>query len=143
MLAQHHIPPAGSGRRNQRTAEPAPPPPLPQARVVSHRPQSGLVLGHHQALGAGHLGPAKWTYFYIYVILDIFSRYVVGWMVAPQESAALAQRLLSATCKKQGIIPGQLAIHADRGPSMKSKPVAFLAGGSGGHQNPQPPPCLQ
>jgi len=72
------------------------------------------------------LGPVKWTYFYLYVILDIFSRYVVGWMVAPQESAALAQRLLSGTCKKQGIIPGQLTIHADRGSSMKSKPVAFL-----------------
>ncbi len=47
-------------------------------------------------------------------------------MVAPQESAALAKRLLSVTCEKQGIIPGQLTIHADRGPSMKSKPVAFL-----------------
>ena len=72
------------------------------------------------------LGPAKWTYFYLYVILDIFSRYVVGWMVAPQESAALAKRLLSATGEKQGIIPGQLTIHADRGTSMKSKPVAFM-----------------
>ena len=72
------------------------------------------------------LGPVKWTYFYLYVILDIFSRYVVGWMVAPQESAALAKRLLSATCEKQGIIPEQLTIHADRGPSMKSKAVAFL-----------------
>jgi putative transposase len=72
------------------------------------------------------LGPAKWTYFYLYVILDIFSRYVVGWMVAHQESAALAKRLITATCAKQSIIPGQLTIHADRGPSMKSKPVAFL-----------------
>jgi len=72
------------------------------------------------------LGPVKWTYFYLYVILDIFSRYVVGWMVAPQESGALAKRLLSATCEKQDIIPEQLTIHADRGPSMKSKAVAFL-----------------
>lgn len=72
------------------------------------------------------LGPVKWTYFYLYVILDIFSRYVVGWMVAHRESTALAKRLISATCEKQSIIPGQLTIHADRGPSMTSKPVAFL-----------------
>ncbi len=72
------------------------------------------------------LGPAKWTYFYLYVILDIFSRYVVGWMVAPNESAELAQRLIGETCRKQGIAPGQLILHADRGASMKSKPVAFL-----------------
>ena len=72
------------------------------------------------------LGPAKWTYFYLYVILDIFSRYAVGWMVAHRESAALAQRLISQTCDQQGILPGQLTIHADRGSSMKSKPVALL-----------------
>jgi putative transposase len=72
------------------------------------------------------LGPAKWTYFYLYVILDIFSRYVVGWMVAPRESAALAERLIRETCAKQGIAPGQLTLHADRGSSMQSKPVALL-----------------
>ena len=71
-------------------------------------------------------GPAKWTYFYLYVILDIFSRYVVGWMVAERESAALANRLIAETCDKQGIVHGQLTIHADRGPSMRSKPVAHL-----------------
>lgn len=72
------------------------------------------------------LGPAKWTYFYLYVILDVFSRYVVGWMVAPRESAALAERLIAATCATQGIAPGQLTLHADRGASMRSKPVALL-----------------
>jgi putative transposase len=72
------------------------------------------------------LGPAKWTYFYLYVILDIFSRYVVGWMVASCESAELAKRLITESCEKQGIQKGQLTIHADRGSSMKSKPVAFL-----------------
>ncbi len=72
------------------------------------------------------LGPVKWTYFYLYVILDIFSRYVVGWMVAATESAALAQKLIKETCAKQQIIKGQLTIHADRGSSMKSKPVALL-----------------
>jgi putative transposase len=72
------------------------------------------------------LGPVKWTYFYLYVILDVFSRYVVGWMVAPYESAALAERLIKDTCAKQAIAPGQLTIHADRGSSMRSKPVALL-----------------
>jgi putative transposase len=72
------------------------------------------------------LGPAKWTYFYLYVILDIFSRYVVGWMVADGESASLASELITQTCAKQGIEPGQLTIHADRGSSMKSKTVALL-----------------
>ena len=72
------------------------------------------------------LGPAKWTYFYLYVILDVFSRYVVGWMVAMRESAELAERLIEDTCAKQSIQPGQLTIHADRGSSMTSKPVAFL-----------------
>jgi putative transposase len=72
------------------------------------------------------LGPAKWTYFYLYVILDIFSRYVVGWMIAPHESAALAERLIAETCAKQGIAPGQLTLHADRGGAMRSKPVALL-----------------
>ena len=72
------------------------------------------------------LGPAKWTYFYLYVILDIFSRYVVGWMLAPRESAALAERLIAETCAKQDIQPGRLTIHADRGGPMRSKPVALL-----------------
>jgi len=72
------------------------------------------------------LGPAKWTYFYLYVILDVFSRYVVGWMVADGESSELAKRLIADTCEKQKIEPGKLTIHADRGSSMTSKPVAFL-----------------
>lgn len=72
------------------------------------------------------LGPAKWTYFYLYVILDVFSRYVVGWLVAHRESAVLAEKLIRVTCARQGIAPGELTIHADRGSSMISKPVAFL-----------------
>ena len=71
-------------------------------------------------------GPAKWTSFYLYVLLDVFSRYVVGWLVAPRESAELAKRLIDDTCTKQAIAPGQLTVHADRGSSMTSKPVAFL-----------------
>src|SRR6266704_1443187 len=72
------------------------------------------------------LGPVKWTYFYLYVILDVFSRYVTGWMVAYRESAELAKRLIEESCKKQRIQPAQLTLHADRGTSMRSKPVAFL-----------------
>src|SRR5450432_1920889 len=72
------------------------------------------------------LGPAKWTYYHLYVILDIYSRYVIGWMVARRESAALAEVMIRQTCAKQGIARDQLTIHADRGSSMTSKPVAFL-----------------
>lgn len=72
------------------------------------------------------LGPQKWTYFYLYVILDVFSRYVVGWMVAHEESAALAKKLIAETCARQGIRPEQLTLHADRGSSMTSKSVALL-----------------
>jgi len=71
-------------------------------------------------------GPVKWTAFYLYVILDVFSRYVVGWMAALQESATLAQRLIQQTCERQGIAQGQLTIHADRGSAMIAKSVALL-----------------
>jgi putative transposase len=71
-------------------------------------------------------GPVAYLYFSLYVILDLFSRYVVGWMVAAQESARLAERLIAATCQKQGIAPQQLTIHADRGAPMRSKLVAEL-----------------
>jgi putative transposase len=72
------------------------------------------------------LGPAKWTYFYLYVMLDIFSRYVVGWLLARGESATLAKVLIEESCQRQDVAAGQLIIHADRGPSMTSKPVALL-----------------
>ncbi len=71
-------------------------------------------------------GPAKWTCFHLYVILDIFSRYVVGWMIAAQESAELAEQLIGDTAAKQLIEPGTLTLHADRGTSMRSKTVAQL-----------------
>jgi putative transposase len=72
------------------------------------------------------LGPTKWTYYYLYVIIDVFSRYVTGWLLADRESAALAEQLVRDTCLKQGILPDQLTLHADRGSSMKSKPLAML-----------------
>lgn len=71
-------------------------------------------------------GPAKWVHYYLYVILDIFSRYVVGWMVAEHETAELAEQLIADTAAKEGITPGALTLHADRGSSMRSKPVATL-----------------
>lgn len=71
-------------------------------------------------------GPVAYLYFSLYVILDLFSRYVIGWMVAAHESAQLAERLIAATCHKQGIAPHQLTIHADRGAPMRSKLVAEL-----------------
>jgi putative transposase len=71
-------------------------------------------------------GPIPYLYYSLYVILDLFSRYVVGWMVAAYENAHLAQRLIEATCLKQRIGPGQLTIHADRGAPMRSKLVAEL-----------------
>jgi putative transposase len=71
-------------------------------------------------------GPAKWTYYYLYVIPGIYSRYAVGWMVATRESAALAEKLIAATMEKQHVTAGQLTLHADRGSSMTSKPMTFL-----------------
>lgn len=71
-------------------------------------------------------GPAKWTYFYLYVVMDVYSRYVVGWMVAHRESARLAEKFIAEICERQGILPGSLTLHADRGSAMTSRPVAFL-----------------
>lgn len=72
------------------------------------------------------LGPVKWTYYYLYVILDIFSRYVVGWMVADREGGELARKLIEESCLKQGIREEELTLHSDRGSPMKSKPVSRL-----------------
>lgn len=71
-------------------------------------------------------GPAKWTYYYLYCIIDIFSRYVVGWVVATEESSAIAKHLIATAIEREGVDPNQLTLHADRGPSMTSKPVALL-----------------
>jgi putative transposase len=87
------------------------------------------------------LGPHKWTYYYLYVILDIFSRYVVGWMLATEESAALAERLLAETICKHSVDRDQLTIHADRGSSMASKPVALLLADLGVTKTHSRPHC--
>jgi putative transposase len=87
------------------------------------------------------LGPAKWTYYYLYVVLDIYSRYVVGWMVASRELADLAERLLADSICKQEVDREQLTIHADRGSSMASKPVAFLLADLGVTKSHSRPHC--
>ena len=71
-------------------------------------------------------GPVKWSYYYLYVLLDIYSRYVVGWCIAEKENAQLAEALIQETLVREQIPPGQLTLHADRGSAMTSKPVAAL-----------------
>jgi putative transposase len=71
-------------------------------------------------------GPVTWSYFYLYVIMDVYSRYVVGWLIAEREAEELAQELIQQTCVKQNIPPGQLTIHADNGSAMIAKSVAQL-----------------
>jgi putative transposase len=106
----------------------------------SHNRREQRIHPHYQkpellATAANHLwswditklrGPVKWTYFYLYVVLDVFSRYVTGWMVAPRENGELAKRFLKETVRKHAIPPGQLNIHSDRGRPMIAKPVAFM-----------------
>jgi putative transposase len=86
-------------------------------------------------------GPAKWTYYYLYVLIDIFSRYVPGWMLAHAENARLAEALLADTVAKQDIAHGQLTIHADRGSPMTAKPVAFLLADLGVTKSHSRPHC--
>ena len=71
-------------------------------------------------------GPTTWTYYYLYVILDVFSRYVVGWTITERESAELAEAFIAETCLKEGICADHLTLHADRGSAMTSKSVAQL-----------------
>lgn len=87
------------------------------------------------------LGPVKWTYYYLYVVIDIYSRYVAGWMLATRETAVLAERLLADSIAKQGVELDQLTLHADRGPSMISKPVALLLADLGVTKSHSRPHC--
>ena len=95
-----------------------------------HHPRPELLATRPNELWSWDItklkGPAKWTYYYLYKILDVFSRYVVGWMVAFKESAALAEDLIADTCLKQEIVPGTLTLHADHGSSMTSLTVGQL-----------------
>jgi putative transposase len=87
------------------------------------------------------LGPAKWTWFYLYTIIDIYSRYVPGWLLARAERASLAERLLADTIAHQHVDRGELTIHADRGSSMASKPVALLLADLGVTKSHSRPHC--
>lgn len=84
-------------------------------------------------------GPVKWSYYYLYVLLDIYSRYAVGWLIAERETAALAQELVATTCQRQGIAREQLTLHADNGGPMRAKSLALLLddlGVSASHSRP-------
>ena len=87
-------------------------------------------------------GPVKWSYFYLYVMLDIFSRYIVGWMVAQSENAQLAKRLIRESCEKENVEEDQLTIHSDRGSPMKAKTTGQLLADLGvtkSHSRPHVP----
>jgi putative transposase len=102
-----------------------------QLRHPVYSPPQLLATGPNQVWSwdiTKLLGPMKWSYFYLYVVLDIFSRYVVGWMLAERESSALASQLIERTAIIHNIQPGQLTLHADRGSSMRSTLVAQLLG---------------
>jgi putative transposase len=86
-------------------------------------------------------GPEKWTYYHLYVIIDIFSRYVPGWLLATRETAALAERFLAETIRKHTVAADQLTLHADRGTSMASKPVALLLADLGVTKSHSRPHC--
>ncbi len=100
-----------------------------QLRHPNHQKPELLATGPNQVWSwdiTRLLGPVKWTYYYLYVILDIFSRYAVGWMVAKREAASLARELIRQTCAKQGIQPEQLTLHSDRGSPMIARSMAML-----------------
>jgi len=104
---------------------------LAPAEVWATLLDEGVYLGSQSTFyrllrAASGTGERRRQATHLYVILDIYSRYAVGWMLATRESAALAEKLIADTCTKQGISRGQLTLHADRGSSMTSKPVAFL-----------------
>jgi putative transposase len=101
-------------------------------RQASHPPRSRpeLVARRPNVVWSWDItklkGPGRGEYYDLYVIIDIFSRYVIGWLLAPSESGELAKEMIAAALQREGIEPGQLAVHADRGSSMTSRPVVDL-----------------
>jgi putative transposase len=114
ILAAHHG--GVRERRNQLTH-----PPYAKPELLAQRPNELWSWDISKLKG-----PAKWTWFYLYVILDVFSRYIVAWTVAYRETAQLAGALIEQAAEQQQITPKILTLHADRGGPMRSKPVAFL-----------------
>jgi len=105
-----------------------------QLRHPSYKKPELLATGPNQVWSwdiTKLLGPAKWTYYYLYMILDIYSRYAVGWMLASREDADLARRLIRDSIERHRVNPDELTLHSDRGPSMKSHTVAQLLGSLG------------
>ena len=122
LLGAHDVPHSRGESGGPRAARPAPARRTIRVPSCSRRRPNELWSWDITKL----LGPAKWTYFYLYVILDVFSRYVVGWMVAHRGERGAREEAIDETCRRQGIEPGQLTLHADRGSSMTSKSVALL-----------------
>jgi len=114
ILAAHHG--GVRERRNQLTH-----PPYAKPELLAERPNELWSWDISKLKG-----PAKWTWFYLYVILDVFSRYIVGWVVQYRETAQLAKALIEQATEQQQITPKILTLHADRGSPMRAKPVAFL-----------------
>jgi putative transposase len=119
IRTMHRILAAAEENRERRSVRRHPHHPVPE--LVARRPNEVWSWDITKLPG-----PAPWTWFYLYVILDVFSRYVVGWLAAGRESKILAKRLIETTVQRQGIRPGELTLHSDRGSAMTSKPVAFL-----------------
>ena len=100
-----------------------------QATHPAHKKPELVATGPNQVWSwdiTKLLGPEKWTWFYCYVMLDIYSRYVVGWMLARAERAQLAEALIAHAVDTQGVQRDRLTLHADRGSAMTAKPVAFM-----------------
>ena len=115
------VPRPGGPLRGRRCCPPGRDRPRDKAKVGGGSAQPGVVLGYHPAAG-----PEKWQYFYLYVILDIYSRYAAGWMVAERETAGLAGHLIGETCLKHRVQPRVLTLHSDRGAPMTAKCTAQL-----------------
>ena len=121
MLGADHVPAARRERLLARAPRPADHPAYERPELLAERPNEVWSWDISKLRG-----PARWTHYHLYVILDVFSRYCVGWTVQERESAALAEALIAQACEQQAIRRGRLTLHADRGPSMRSRPVAFL-----------------
>jgi putative transposase len=120
-IGAHDVPAACGQRRVRERRDQLAHPACQRPELLAERPNE-----LHSCDITKLLGPAKWTYYYLYVILDVYSRYAVGWTVQHRESSQVAKALIAQTCEHQQIKPNQLTVHADRGTSMTSKPVAML-----------------
>jgi len=122
VLAADDVPdPRRPPRRGSGAAQPADPPTYNKPELLAERPNELWSWDVSKLKG-----PAKWTYYYLYVMLDVFSRYIVGWTVQYPENGQLARALIEQAAEQQKITPGLLTLHADRGGPQRAKPVAFL-----------------